>query len=123
MLLNPPFTFVGTYETVQTFHFLFFLENFLMYLKGPPLQFFRIFLQQTGFSKNPKRPPFTTYGIVRFFKMNFCFKFWFPQLTSTLYTNFVFLRPSFFRHHATFFPICFYRSPFDFHLKRKVLRA
>ena len=28
------------------------------------------FLQQTGFSKSAKGPPFTIFGIVRFFKMN-----------------------------------------------------
>ena len=39
-----------------------------MSAKGPPFNFFNI-LQQIGFSKSRKGPPFTILGVVGFFKM------------------------------------------------------
>ena len=55
------------------------------------LQFFDI-LQRIGFSKSPKGPPFTTFGIVRFFKMiSFCLK-----ITLSQYAISNFLGPAFF---------------------------
>ena len=66
-----------------------------MPLKGP-FNFFDI-LQQTGFSKNSKRPPFTIFGIVKFFKMNiFVIKFVFLSVPARYIRMLFVLRPSFF---------------------------
>ena len=62
---GPPLHF-RHYETVKNSHVLFFLENFIIFSKffdvsaGSLLHFFDI-LQQTGFSKSPKSPPFYTF--------------------------------------------------------------
>ena len=62
---GPPYTFCGT---VTLFKILIFSRNFFINVsKGFLLQFFDIFLQ-IGFSKIPKGPRFTNFGIVKCFK-------------------------------------------------------
>ena len=60
---GPFFQIFRHYETVENSHFLFFLKIFQV-----SLQFFKI-LQQNGWLKNLKVPPFTVFGIVRFFQI------------------------------------------------------
>ena len=91
------------YETVENSHFLFFCKIFQV-----SLQFFEI-LQQNGCLKNLKVPPFTVFGIVRFFKSNnFCLKR-FSQAQHAI-SDFCFFKDRCF-FYATFFLICFHRSP------------
>ena len=55
--------------------------------KGPPSNFW-YFAKKMDFQKT-QRPPFTFFGVVRFFKMTiFCLKIRFSQWPSTLYPNF-----------------------------------
>ena len=55
-------------------------------------------------------PPFTVFGIVRFFKSNnFCLKIRFSQAQHAISDLFFFKDRCFF--YATFFLICFHRSP------------
>ena len=62
--------------------------------------------------KNLKGPPFTVFGIVRFFKrINFCLKIRFSQALHAI-SDFRFLRPVFFL--CDFFEIRFHRSPPQF---------
>ena len=53
---SAPFTFFGTMRLFKILIFRFFFENFCR--RVPPSIFFDI-LQQTGFSKSQKGPPFT----------------------------------------------------------------
>ena len=63
--------------------------------------------------KNLKGPPFTLFGIVRFFKMNnCCLKIWFSQALHAISDLFFFQRLVFFlRDFFPFFLICFHQSP------------
>ena len=66
---GPPFLVFGTVRLSQNSHFLFFFrkifsKKFRIFLMS---QFFDI-LQQTGFSKSRKGPPFTSLKTKRFFE-------------------------------------------------------
>ena len=80
--------------SVESFQFfVFYSENFSV-SKGSPFNFFLKFCDRMDVKKS-QRPPFTVFGIVRFFKRNdFVLKLGFPR-PSKLYPIFVFLRPFF----------------------------
>ena len=67
-----PFHVFRHYETVQNSHFRFFFSkiNEFFVSKGSPFNLFDI-LQQTGFSKSPKGPPFTGLKTLRFLSLRY----------------------------------------------------
>ena len=70
-----PFYVFRHYETVRNSHFSFFFENkknwkICLSPKGLPFNLFDI-LQQTGFSKSPKGPPFTGLKTLRFLSLRY----------------------------------------------------
>ena len=77
-LKSLPCSFFGT---VKLFRKFFHVS------KDSPFKFLNI-LQQTGFSKGSKGPPFAFFGIVRIFSDDFCLRIRFSQWTSTLYPNY-----------------------------------
>ena len=82
---------------------------------GPHSIFSMFCSKQTRFSKAQKVPPFTSFGIVGIFKIFiFRFKISVFSVNFSRYTRIWFLRPSFFRHHATFFQFVFIEAPSTF---------
>ena len=100
----PSFRFFGTMRMLKILIFLFFFENF-----SSLAPIFRNFATE-WMLKNLKVPPFTVFGIVRFFnRIIFVLKLAFLR-PSTLYPIFEFLKTAVFSMRL-FFLICFHRSP------------
>ena len=100
-----PFRFFGT---VRLLNILIFSKIFPS-LQRVLLQFFLKFCKRMHVKKS-QRSPFIVSGIVRFFKMNsFCLKIWFPQAQHAISDFCLFSKTGVF--YATFFLICFHRSP------------
>ena len=69
---GPPFTFFGTMRLLKILIFRFWkILKFFNVSEGSLLHFFDI-LQQTGFSKSPKSPPFYNFkNFVRFLSLGY----------------------------------------------------
>ena len=60
---GPPFYIFGTATLFKNLIKKNFLGGFFISPKGPPLQFFFIFLQPAGVSQSPKGPPFSILSL------------------------------------------------------------